>query len=211
MHCLLRDRFIFGSCCRLPGQSSASEWEERANSLPVSQVLLVDKYSSGTWVSATVYYEFVFQLIEIFASINLIAGMWKKMDGRKGFSENPRGRCSKQDGVAMAGQLLFTDAAETIVAKKVCQCLHKIRRHGMAGRLIFYLHRCSDVCEKAELFFLFKSVFFMISTKVKCQPHPNKFGRKDVIVRQSSLLDSHLCHRQGYHSYQSYVANNHPS
>ena len=38
-HCLLRDRFIFGSCCRLPGQSSASEWEERANSLPVSQVL----------------------------------------------------------------------------------------------------------------------------------------------------------------------------
>lgn len=35
---LLRDRFIFGSCCRLPGQATASEWEERANSLPVSQV-----------------------------------------------------------------------------------------------------------------------------------------------------------------------------
>jgi len=33
-----RDRFLFGSCCRLPQQATLGEWEEGANSRPVPQV-----------------------------------------------------------------------------------------------------------------------------------------------------------------------------
>ena len=67
---------------------------------------------------------------EAFASINLIEGMWKKMDRRKrgGFTENPRGRRSQQDGLAVAGQIGFTE---------VCQWLHKNRTalHGSFSNL----------------------------------------------------------------------------